>query len=201
MPPDLSNATPYEIIAAPFTIYLAPVGTAFPPIDVEPDGDWTKVGVSGDRNYTEEGVKVSNPQTIAKFKSAGSTGARKAWRTDEELMISFELADMTLEAWKIALNGNVVTNESGAPRKIGMTRGRSVTQYSLIARGPSPYGDDFAMQYEVPVCIQTGNPEPVKKKDQAAALALQFEALEDPNATSDDERFGRIVAQDSVSDT
>lgn len=195
------NSAPYEILAGPLTLWLAPVGTVFPAIDADPAVDWIKVGASGNRNYSEDGVSVTHDQTIEKFRSAGSTGGRKLFRTEEDQVIKVQIADMTLEQYKFALNGNSVTNTVGNPRKIGLSRGRQVTLYALLARGASPYGDDLNLQYEVPVCGEVGSKEVVFVKGEPAMLELEFDTLEDDNAASEDERFGRLVAQDNVSET
>ena len=38
----MENSAPYEVIAAPFTVYAAPVGTAFPQVDEVPGAPWAK---------------------------------------------------------------------------------------------------------------------------------------------------------------
>lgn len=186
---------PYEVIAAPFTVWAAPVGEAFPDIDADPAGNWAKVGTSGDRSITEDGVTVNHAQSVEYFRALGSVGPIKAFRTAEDLMVSFAIADLSLEQYAHALNQNSVT-ETANERKIGLSRGLTVNQIALLIRGPSPYDDSLALQYEVPIAVQSGEPEVVSQKGEAAALALQFTALEDPNAASEDERFGRIVADD-----
>jgi len=195
------NTAPFEILAGPLTLYLAPVGTVFPPIDVDPPGDWVKIGASGTRNYSEDGVRVNHDQTMEFFRSAGSTGNRKAFRTEEDMRVVVTIADMTLEQYKHALNGNSVTNTVGNPRKIGLTQGRVVTRFALLAKGASPYNDDMNLQYEVPIVVEVGSKEVGFVKGEPAMLQLEFDALEDDAATSDDERYGRLVAQDSVSET
>lgn len=191
---------PYEIIGAPFTLWLAPVGTAFPLIDAVPAETWVLVGTSGDRNYSEEGVTVSHDQTIEKITPAGALGPVKAFRTAEEQMIAVTLWDMTLEQYATALNdATIATTAAGAGtagyKKIGLSRGEEITLYALLVRGPSAYGADMNAQYEVPRCYQSGNPKPVFAKGKPSALALEFTTLEDPNAATDDERFGRLIQQ------
>jgi len=67
---------------------------------------------------------------------------------------------------------------------------------ALLVRGNvSGYGDGFKSQYEIPVCFQSGSPEPVYTKGEPAGLALEFTALEDPAAATPDMRFGRLVMQ------
>lgn len=191
-------SAPYEIIAAPFDVWLAPVATAFPLIDATPGGSWTKVGTSGNLNYKRDGVTVSHAKSTVKFRALGDLGARKVFVTELDLMIRFVLADMTLENYAIALNHNIVTTvpaggEAGY-KKIGLSHSATITQKALLLRGPSPYDEDLYMQYEVPIVVQDGTPEPVFQLGEPAGLALQFSALVDTTAATEDERFGRLVA-------
>ncbi len=192
---------PFEIIGAPFTIWLAPVGTAFPLVTAAPGAGWTKLGTSGDRNYSDEGVQVMHDQTISNVSVAGATGPVKAFRTAEQLMISATLLDMTLEQLANVL-GTVTTTAAGAgtagTKKVGLSRGTDVALFALLARGPSPYADGMTAQYEVPRCYQSGNPRPQFTKGNPAQLALEFTALEDPAAATPEERFGRLIAQHQV---
>ena len=196
----MENQAPFEIIAAPYTLWIAVVGTAFPAIDAVPAGGWIKVGTSGDLNYDEEGVTVEHSQSVERWRAVGGTGPRKAWRTEEDLAIRLVLADLTLEQYALALNHNTVTTQAAGPgaagfKKIGLSRGLNLPRRALLLRGPSPYGDNFNMQYEVPIAVQESSPELVFRKNTPAGLALEWFALEDPTAASADERFGRIKAQ------
>jgi hypothetical protein len=198
--PALNNSLPYEIIAAPFTVWFAAVGTAFPLVSAAPSASWAKVGSSGDLNYMEDGVTVQHSQAIELFRALGDSGSRKAFRTEEDLKVMLVLADLTLEQYKHALNSNTITTVAqsvgvAGHKKIGMSRGLSVATVALLVRGPSPYMDDGVLQFEVPRAAQTGNPEVVFRRDQPAGLALEWTALVDPDASSEDERFGRLRAQ------
>lgn len=195
-----NNSVPYEIIAAPYEVWVAPVNTAFPDVDEAPLSPWAKVGTSGDLNYTDEGVTVAHSHTFEKFRASGDLGARKVFATEEDLMISLALADMTLEQYRLALNNNPITTtsaSSGVPgtKKIGLSLGISVATYALLVRGPSPYGDNMGSQYEVPRAAQSGNPSVTGGRGTPRSLALEWTALVDPNAASDDERFGRLICQ------
>jgi len=193
--------TPYEIIAAPFTVWFAPVGEAFPAIDAVPAGNWAKIGTSGDLNESEDGVTVAHSQTTETARVAGTTGPRKAFRTAEDLMIRFTMLDMSLEHYKHAMNGNAVTTTAAGSgtagfKKIGLRQGLAVSTMALLVRGDaSAYGDGYKGQYEIPICFQSGSPEPVFRKGQPAGLALEFTALEDAGAASEAERFGRLIFQ------
>lgn len=196
-----NNSAPLEIVAAPSDIYWSEEGADFPLIDAVPDEmDWTLIGTSGSLNYGDsEGVTVSHNQTIVKFRALGDCGVRKAFRTEEDQMVKFNLVDMTLEQYSLALNSNTVTTvpaggEAGY-KKVGLSRGFNIKTVQLLVRTVSPAMTDGAAQYEIPRCQFTGNPEAVFKKGVPVGLACEFTALVDPNAASADERFGRLVIQ------
>jgi hypothetical protein len=193
--------TPYEIIAAPVTLWVAPLGTAFPLISAAPGVGWTRVGINGDRSYENGGVTVTHAKTYDKVRTAGASGPVKANLTEEDLMFGLTLLDITLETYQLALNGNTITTVAPASgqagtKKIGLSESVGRTkEYALLARGLSPYNEALAMQFCVPRCFQSGAPAPVfRKGGTGAGLALQFEALENLAATSEEERFGHILA-------
>lgn len=194
--------TPYEIIAVPLELWVAPVGTTFPLIDAAPGVGWTKLGTSGRMNYFEDGVTVSLPQTLEAWRSAGHTGPRKFFRTEEDLMISVKLADMTLENFSIAMNYNAVTDtpaggEAGF-RKIGLSRGFTVNERALLARGPSPYDEALYMQFQIWKAVSDGSPEMAfTKGGEPAGYEINFKAGIDPTK-AEDEAFGILIACDAV---
>lgn len=193
---------PYEIIMSPFEVWLAPVGEAFPAIDAAPAGNWVKLGTNGNKNISEDGITLTHGQTINQHRAYGATGPVKANRSGEDLSIAFVLDDLTLEQYAKVLN-NVAVNDVAAGvatagyREITMRQGFDVSLFALLCRGPSPYGDGWNMQYQVPRAYQGENPAPAFSKTSAAGLSLSFVALEDPNAATEAERFGKLVAQDA----
>lgn len=195
---------PFEIIAAPFEVYVAPVGTTFPDVDTAPSAPWALLGTSGNKNITEDGITLTHGQEFAhdEFRFYGTTGARKAVRTSEDLTIEFVLADLSLEQYTYALNGASVTDTpagSGTPgtRSIPLHSGPDVQEYALLLRGPSAYGDGWNCQYQVPRAYQAGAPAPALTKGEPAALQFSFMALEDQDAAAGEE-FGLLVMQDAT---
>lgn len=190
---------PYEIVAAPFEAYIAPVGESFPATNTSPPGgNWTLLGTSGDRNITQDGVSVSHDETVEDARMLGSTGPVKSFRTEESLTISLTLADISLEQYKYVLDFNSVTDNSGSSppnKEIDTYKGDQVATRALLVRGPSPYDDSLTMQYEVPRVRASGTPEVVYQLGTPAGLAIAFFALIDLNASSDAKRFGVIRAQ------
>lgn len=196
--------TPFEILAAPLTVWLAPVGTAFPLVTAAPGAGWVRIGTNGDANYDEDGVTVSHVKKDELVRAAGRNGPMKAFTVEEDLMISLKLMDVSVEQYATALNklGTAVqTTAAGVgtagTKRIGLSQGSDPTVYALLARGVgvSPYADGMNMQYEVPRVFQSGNAKPVFRKGKPALLELEFTALEDLAAATPAERFGRMVAQ------
>ena len=177
---------PYEIICAPYTLYLAPYGTAFPDLSVEdPTADasgWVLLGTSGNKSYTDTGVTVTTSQTIGEFTGAGSTAARKAWRTAEGVTIAASLADLSVSAWEAALDavasqtapGDGVSGDS----HMELLRGIPVKNHALLVKGISPVSESLSAQFEIVSCYQGGNPAPVFSKANPSELACEFHLLE-----------------------
>lgn len=201
-----TNTAPFEVIAAPYRVYIAEVGTEFPGVDDEEGAspafdDWGLVGTSGDLNYDRgAGVVVEHSQTMSPWRSVGDAGSRKVFRTEEDLKIKLKLVDITLEQYRHAMNNNAVDSSETGSRKIGLSRGFSVATFAVLIRSDvSPYGDGLNMQYEIPRAAQSGNPSvSLSKPGEPAALDLEWMALVDPDATDPSERFGRLVAQDGT---
>lgn len=191
-------AAPFEIVGAPLTVYLAPVGTAFPGIDDAEgafDPGWFKLGTSGEKNYSEDGLTVSHEQSINVFRGAGATGPRKAFRTEEDFIITFSMADVSPTQYAKVLNDAAVTTVAQAVGVSGeesfeLHQGLTVTTFALLARGLSSIDDSLNAQYEVSTVFQNGNPAPVYNKGEPALLECSFQAL-DADATG----FGTLRVQ------
>jgi len=194
-----------EIIATPIEVYTAPIGEAFPSIDTEPPGgNWTLLGTNGSRNYDEEGVVVEHTESVEDFRMLGSTGILKSVRTEEGLTIRLTLRDLTLEQLKFALNANTVTTTAagaGQPgeRDIDLYKGRTISEFALLVRGDfSAYADGFNTQFEVPRVRLGGEPEVTYEKGTPAGVEIEFVALEDENASTDADRFGKLRVQEAA---
>lgn len=73
-----------------------------------------------------------------------------------------------------------------------------VSQFALLLRGAGPYGDNWNMQYQVPVVIRDGSPSPTYNKTDPTGMDFSFQALVDPNAASEGTRFGTLIAMDEA---
>lgn len=175
----------YELIAAPLEVFLAPVGTAFPDLNQEPQSPWELLGKLGDKSYTDDGVSVSLPQTIETFTPAGGTMPRKAWRTEEGVVLSVTVADVSAEIMAKAVNDNEITEASGEV-SLSLLRGIDVAEYALLARGQSPEDGDGKAQFQLPKCYVSSEPEvQYTKGGDPAAVEFEFSSL-DPAEDADE---------------
>lgn len=197
----INNSVPYEVIAAPYSVYWATLGPTWPAIDATPGAGWTVFGTSGNLNITDAGVTVAQPQETSEWRALGDIGTRKVFRTSEGLMVRFILADLTLEQYRHAINSNALTTVAAGSgtagyKKLGLSRGAFVSQVALLIRGVSPHMADGFSQYQIPVAFFTGSPEVTfANSGEPAGLAFEFKAAIDPNAVSEDERYGRLIVQ------
>lgn len=193
---------PYELIAAPFSVYIAPVGEPFPALDDDPPGgDWALLGASGHQSITHEGVMVAHESayTSAPFVLPGATAPSRMARTSENLTVSFVLADLTAETYAKALNGSTVTDTAPGVGTAGycsvsLLNASSVQEFALLIRGEvTPYLAEGRSQYELPRVMQTAPPMPLFVKQEPAGLLFRFRALRDETLG-----FGSLQLQDAA---
>lgn len=119
---------PFEIVAGPAEVYIAPTGTAFPAVTVAKNSlpvAWRWLG------ETEGGVTVSHTQDTELLTTDQTIAPVKAIRTEEGLTVAFSLAQLTLENYAKALDDATLTTTAA-----GRHRGRDAARRdSLPARG------------------------------------------------------------------
>ena len=186
-----------NIINGPIELYFASTGTTFPDIDDEPPTGFTLIGTSGAKNYMEDGVSVAMNQSIEEFRGLGSTYALKAFRTEEEVIITVKMADLTLSEVRRALNENAVnvTAAGGGTAgvdDISLDRGVVVNTIALLVRGvgKSPQFATGDLQFELDKAYEGGSQELIFVKGEPAGVLLEFHALED-----DSGNVGRLLVQ------
>ena len=189
-----------NIVNGPLSLYFAAVGTTFPLVDDDPPTGFTLIGTSGAKNYMEDGVSVAMNQSVEEFRGLGSTIALKAFRTEEEVIVSVQMADLTLAEVRRALNENAVTNtaaSSGIPGKdeINLNRNADVNTIALLVRGlgKSPQFAAGNLQFELDKAYEGGSQEMTFVKGEPAGVLLEFHALED-----DAGNVGRLLVQTAV---
>ncbi len=185
---------PYEILTGVGELYVAPVGTTFPDLDAAPGASWRNLGI------TQDGVTVTLDQKIDEHRGDQETGPLKASRSEESATLETTLMEGTLENLADVL-GNTVTDTPPASGNIGtrevpLYRGSSVKEFAFLFRGSSAYGN-YPAQYELPRGYFGGTTELKDTKDGNRAIGVEFHVLVDPTASSDTEKFGRLIMQDA----
>lgn len=186
----MSNADPFEILAGPADIWLAPIGTAFPLIDAAPAVAWVQLAVAA--SMTEDGVHLVADQTVEHVYSLGGTGSRKGFRTRQELHARFTVMDAKAETLAKAMANQAVTTVVAASAIPGQKSiplampGGSIDTKAMLIRVPaSPYavetaGDPaFNSQWEFPRVYNAGNLEAVYVKGVPVGIAFDFMVMDD----------------------
>lgn len=186
----------YELLHGAGTIYVGPIGEAFPALDTTPAGNWVTLG------ETKEGVTVVYEDSIEGIRVDQETGIVKAIRTEEDMRIETSLAVGTLENLSYFLNGNAVTDTPAGSGTIGTRevanyRGGVVQEFSILFRATSPYGDNYPAQYELPRGYFEGPSGLEYMKDDTVVIPCVFNVMVDLTAATDAEKFGRLIAQDA----
>jgi hypothetical protein len=138
--------TPYEIIGSPLSLWLAPLGTVFPLIDVAPAVAWKLIGTNGTANQDDSGVVVTHSQKVEVARPAGRTGPGQGVDVRRGLHDQIGLWDCRSSSTSMRSPASLRrrwprASARPATRRRGLSRGVEVTQYALLARGVSPYGD------------------------------------------------------------
>ena len=195
---------PFEILIAQFKMYIAPVGEAYPAIEDAPAGNWTLVGEHGASSYDESGVVINHEQSTNAIRTYGATGPRKIVRTSEDLRVTLNLVDLTLEEYTRIIDDVAPTETTaggGAAgwKEIKTLRGLTPYEVALLIRADqSPYGNSWNTQYQIPRAVQVASTTLTFVKGDAPVLQVEFQAVEDVDASSDAERFGLILTQNAA---
>jgi|GEM_PF-2102958 hypothetical protein len=189
------NTTPYALLVGTGTLYIGAASLAAPAVNAAPGTGWTALG------ETDGGVKINKTQNIEAFGSDQRTGKVKAVRTEEGITIETNLQESTLENLANVIGGTVTDTAPGSGtigiRTLKPHAGAIVTEYALLFRGVSAYGD-FPAQYYVPRGYFGDDVEMEFTKDGKTLIPVKFEALEDLTAATESERFGLFTMQDAV---
>ena len=190
--------TPNEIVVGPMDVYLAPESEAQPTdAGTSPAGNWALLGTNGDDDYDEAGITVDHSQTIQKFFTLGSTGAKKVSRTQESLMIAMTLLDLLPAEVSKAWNGLTVT-DAGDFDWMGLRKGITVQTRAVWAVGASisPAGA-FNIAWYLRKSYNQANHSIAFNKGAMAAVRCEWDALEDLTASTAAERFGRLIVDEA----
>ncbi len=169
---------PFEILVGPASIWVAPVGTAFPDVDAAPAVDWVSLG------KTDGGVTVTHMRETAEHMVDQSAMPQKMTLTSRRESIKFKIAEITPETYATVIDDATVTTVPAASGVAGEKSfplgANSLPCMALLLRGPSPVMDAY-MQYEYAVVHPTGDVELAFTKDGKTVLPVEFRAMEDPD--------------------
>ncbi len=189
---------PYQLMNGPFEVFVSASPVLLAPdiaiASADIDAAWSLLGVDGDKDVTEDGIKVLLDQEISKFRGLGSIAVRKLFRTTQDVAVEFVLADASIENYSRALNGATINLDSHR-RLINLLMTSDVEQYSLLVRGDdrSPYGA-FNTQWWLPRCSHDAGMETVYVKGEPVGLKYNFVALHDSTYG-----LGTLESQDETS--
>jgi hypothetical protein len=174
-----------HIVVKPFAVYTATVGTTFPTLSSAPGASWTLVGTDGELDQ-RDGLTITIDQKVETFRGQ-STMPLKTWRSEEDIKISFEVADYKLEniAKALGITATTGTNEISA----NLARGLSMNEVAMLVRGTdvSPYVATGEVQYEFPRVVASGSVELKHSKNDVVFVKFEFTALR-----ASDGSFGTI---------
>lgn len=178
-------ATAYpELVNGPFEVYLAPLATAFPVVNVAPAVAWVKIGTSGSKSISEAGIDMKFDQSVKIFRSLGNFGPRKGFRESEDVSLSFELADFSAEAYATVMGVDVTVVGGSPPTKtVPLAHGSTIKEVAMLIRGDgkSPYDANgvWGVQAEIPRVAQIGAPSAKIVKGDPIMWACEFRVFED----------------------
>lgn len=186
---------PYAILTGVGRLYIAEPASTFPKVNEAPGAAWRDLGV------TQDGITVKMAEKVNEVYVDQETAPLKASRSEETLVIEATLAETTLENLAMVLGQTV----NDTPPQVGVIgtkkarlyRGPVVKTFSFLFRGLSAYGE-YPAQYELPYGYVSGEVELKASKDENQAIKVEFHALLDPNAASDEDKFGHLVMQDAA---
>lgn len=170
-----------ELVTAPFELWWAPSGSAFPAVDTAPTSPFTLIGTSGARNYTEDGVTVAWEVTTEDVNVLGDIDPVCVIVTARDMRVRVTMLDHSLDQLRVALNLNTVVTDPGPPStsEISLDTGSDLTTFALLVRGEgkSPELAGANVQWEFDPVIEVAAKELTYIKGQPAGVALEFRVL------------------------
>lgn len=184
----------FAILTGLGRIYAAPANTAAPTLGTTPASPWRDLG------DTQDGLDMDLSQKIELTRTDQRTGAVKAVRSEESVKFKTKLAENTLENLGDMMGKTVLDTAPGVgtigTRKINLYRGATVEEFAFIFVGYSPYLDGQGAYYVPRGYFDLDSIKYDKAKN--APIPITFEALEDLNAATAEERHGYLIAQDAL---
>jgi hypothetical protein len=184
------------VIRGPVDVYTAPVATAFTGVLslASLDPAWKKLGARGYRSQDTGGVTITHKQKIEEWRGENNV-IQDAARSEEDILIAFTLADVSMEALAAAMNGNTVTvvapgASTKGTKKMPLARGTQVNPVALLLVFKSPYVTGEKGILYLPKCFQNADSDIAFNKSNPAMTKFEFKVLEGPAASDTDPDIG-----------
>lgn len=170
-----------ELVTAPFELYWAPTGTAFPDVDAAPTAPWSLIGTGGSLRYSEDGVTVAWEVETEDVNVLGDIDPVCINITGRDMRVRVRMLDHSLEQLRIAFNLNPVVVDPGPPETstLSLDTGSELTSMALLVRGEgkSPELLGANVQWEFDPVIEVASKELTYVKGQPAGVDLEFRVL------------------------
>lgn len=171
------------------TVYVAPVGTAFPAVDDAEaafDAAWFRIGTDGAKSYAEDGVTVRRNVTSEDVRTLGTTLIRKTAITEAGFEVEFNVLDMDPAQVMLAWGGDEtdvtdVVPGAGVPGTSTIVVPTSPTpvRRAVLVRYPmSPEGVEFNTDVHIQDATQVGGGEATIAKGGAMQWQHLWKVLE-----------------------
>jgi hypothetical protein len=168
------------------TVWVAPVGTAFPLVSDVPAAAWFRIGTDGDKSYSEDGITVRRTVSVTEIGALGTTLKRKAVISEAGWDVEFSVQDMAPAHVLLALGGleTDVTTVAAASSIPGTdtivvpTSPVPIRKAVMVRINGSPAGPEFVTQFEIQDAMQAGGGEATLSKNGAMMFQHLWKALE-----------------------
>lgn len=188
-------AVPVEIIRGPVDLYVADAGTVQPELSKPVPATWTKLGAS----ISDEGLIMNFEEEEDETTTLDSPMIKKLHVTRLAYTYTVALIDLTVETFARIQNGVAVISQAAASgtagyREMTLGHGFTIKYYAILARGPSPYDEDYVAQQHFAYARVKLNEAPTYAKSGDAMLGAMIKPILDDTIAG----YGRYRAQNAA---
>lgn len=176
---------PNQVVFGPAEFYIAPVGTAFPDIDIVVPAPWTKIGVAGNKDITDDGITVRGAVADARFRGLAGVTIRKMSLTSRDFEVSFKHADLSPEALAAAygiaetdIEDDETAGGTNIKKVVLPTSPKPFARAAILRCDQSSEGDEFVTQYNIFCANQVGGGEGMFSKSKPFDSTHSWVAVE-----------------------
>lgn len=190
--------TPFEIVGGAGTVYLGPVNEARPDLNDAPAGNWVQLGTTGVENYAPSGIVVTPSRTMTPWYGLSSK-RQKAFLSEQSLMVSVTVHDLTSEELAKAFNDATVTDTApntgtAGVRDFDLALSDVIPELGILVRFDfSPYMASGKSQFWIPRAYRESVNALTYVKEGPTGWELVFQTMEHSS-----NGYGKYEAQDAA---